>query len=281
MSSLILCKSVKASKPYLFTLTDTNIYTIEELCYYIYNNIYIITEKIFDESLILWLKDEFNMHELSEKLSNMTLHGSSLKDIVVTIFCSADYYNEKNIKDIIEVIDMLEGMPLLLRRKIKADNYLTYKNYSLASKEYEEILDSPDINKLDSVHYGNIVHNLGIVRMNISSFYAAAECFKEAYVRNNNKESLSHYLCALKLEHRDDEYQEAIRMFSPSKDDIMNIEERFIKLRKEAMATKKFMAIDRLMTIKGEGRVNEYYEVIDKMIVNWKTEYKNKRAVRR
>ena len=117
--------------------------------------------------------------------------------------------------------------------------------------------------------------------MNISSFYAAAECFKEAYVRNNNKESLSHYLCALKLEHRDEEYKDAIRSFSPSRDDIMNIEEKFIKLRKEAMATKKFMSIDRLLTIKGEGRVNEYYDVIDKMIMDWKIEYKNKRAVKR
>ena len=49
MSSLILCNTVKASNPYNFRLTDTNIYTIEELCYYIYNNIYIITEEIFDE----------------------------------------------------------------------------------------------------------------------------------------------------------------------------------------------------------------------------------------
>ena len=281
MSSLILCKSVEAKTPYIFNVTDTKIYTIEELCFYIYNNIYILTEKVFDEKLILWVKDELGMPELSEKLSNMTLHGNSLKDIVVTILCSADYYNEKNIKDIIETLDMVEGMPILLRRKIKADNYLNYKNYSMASKEYEEILASPDINKLDSINYGNIVHNLGIVRMNISSFYAAAECFKEAYVRNNNKESLSHYLCALKLEHRDEEYKDAIRSFSPSRDDIMNIEEKFIKLRKEAMATKKFMSIDRLLTIKGEGRVNEYYDVIDKMIMDWKIEYKNKRAVKR
>ena len=281
MSSLILCKSTKANIPYTFTLTDTKVYTIEELCFYIYNNIYILTEKVFDGKLITWVKDELNMHELSEKLSNMTLHGNSLKDIVVTILCSADYYNENNIKDIIKTLDVIEGMPILLRRKIKADNYLNYKNYSRASKEYEEILESPEISKLDNVNYGNIVHNLGIVRMNISSFYAAAECFKEAYVRNNNKESLSHYLCALKLENRDEEYEEAIRMFSPSKDEIMNIEERFIRLRKEAMSTKKFMAIDRLMAIKAEGRVNEYYDVIDKMIVEWKTEYKNKRAVRR
>ena len=53
MSSLILCKSRGAKTPYVFNVTDTKIYTIEELCYYIYNNIYILTEKVFDEKLIL------------------------------------------------------------------------------------------------------------------------------------------------------------------------------------------------------------------------------------
>ena len=60
----------------------------------------------------------------------------------------------------------------------------------------------------------------------------------------------------------------------------MNIEDRFLRLSKEAMSTRKIIAIDRLLQLKNEGRVNEYYEVIDKMIADWKTDYKNKRAVK-
>ena len=89
MSSLILCNTVKAENPFYFELTGTNIYTIEELCYYIYNNIYIITEEIFDDDLVFWLREELEMVELSEKISDMLLHKNSLKDIVVTIFCSS------------------------------------------------------------------------------------------------------------------------------------------------------------------------------------------------
>ena len=279
MSSLILCNTVKAENPFYFELTGTNIYTIEELCYYIYNNIYIITEEIFDDDLVFWLREELEMAELSEKISDMLLHKNSLKDIVVTIFCSADYYIEKEIKSLIEIMDSLEGMPILLRRKMKADNYMKYKNFSLALKEYESILKSPKINELDSKDHGNIIHNLGIVRMNVSSFSAAAECFKDAYAKNNNKESLIHYLCALKLDKRDEEYEDALLNYNVKNDTIIDIEERFLRLGREAKSSSKYIMVDRLINLKHEGRVNEYYEAIDKMIGDWKLDYKRKRSV--
>ena len=279
MSSLILCNTVKAENPFYFELTGTNIYTIEELCYYIYNNIYIITEEIFDDDLVFWLREELEMAELSEKISDMLLHKNSLKDIVVTIFCSADYYTEKEIKALIEIMDSLEGMPILLRRKMKADNYMKYKNFSLALKEYESILKSPKINELDSKDHGNIIHNLGIVRMNVSSFSAAAECFKDAYAKNDNKESLIHYLCALKLDKRDEEYEDALLNYNVKNDTIIDIEERFLRLGREAKSSPKYIMVDRLINLKHEGRVNEYYEAIDKMIGDWKLDYKRKRSV--
>ena len=279
MSSLILCNTVKAENPFYFELTGTNIYTIEELCYYIYNNIYIITEEIFDDDLVFWLREELEMKELSEKISDMIIHKNNLKDIVVTIFCSADYYTEKEIKSLIETMDLLEGMPILLRRKMKADNYMKYKNFSLAMKEYESILKSPKINELDSKDQGNIIHNLGIVRMNVSSFSAAAECFKDAYAKNDNKESLIHYLCALKLDKRDEEYEDALLNYNVKNDTIIDIEERFLRLGREAKSSPKYIMVDRLINLKHEGRVNEYYEAIDKMIGDWKLDYKRKRSV--
>ena len=280
VSSLILCNTVKADNPYYFKLTGTNIYTIEELCYFIYNNIYIITEEIFDDDLVFWLREELEMKDLSEKISDMIIQKNNLKDIVVTIFCSADYYTEKEIKSLIETMDLLEGMPILLRRKMKADNYMKYKNFSLAMREYESILKSPKIEELDDSQRGNIIHNIGIIRMNISSFSAAAECFKEAYKKNNNKESLIHYLCVLKLDKREEDYEDAIHKYDVKNETIIDIEERFLRLGREAKSSSKYIMVDRLINLKHEGRVNEYYEAIDKMIGDWKMDYKRKRSVR-
>ena len=42
MGSLILCHKKRAKRPFEISRVHTRIYTIEELCYYICNNLYLI-----------------------------------------------------------------------------------------------------------------------------------------------------------------------------------------------------------------------------------------------
>ena len=51
MSSYILCQVKRASMPYYIENISTNIYSIEELCYYFYHNIYLLDETILNEHL--------------------------------------------------------------------------------------------------------------------------------------------------------------------------------------------------------------------------------------
>ena len=46
MGSYILCQVKRASMPYYIENISTNIYSIEELCYYFYHNIYLLDETI-------------------------------------------------------------------------------------------------------------------------------------------------------------------------------------------------------------------------------------------
>ena len=51
MSGYVLCQVKKAERPYYIENISTNIYSIEELCFYLYNNIYLL------DSTILLLSD--------------------------------------------------------------------------------------------------------------------------------------------------------------------------------------------------------------------------------
>ena len=46
MSGYILCQVKRAKNPYYISNISTNIYSIEELCYYLYHNIYLLDETI-------------------------------------------------------------------------------------------------------------------------------------------------------------------------------------------------------------------------------------------
>lgn len=281
MSNLILCSDKIASTPYNFDLTDDNVYSIEELCYYIYNNIYSITTSGFTMELAEWIKSELSMEELSDKLVKLIEDGNSLKDIAVTIMCACDYYNETQINQMIEVIDEVEGMPLIVRRKIKADNYLKYKFYSNAAKEYESILASEESQELTPEQFGAIFHNIGIVRLNTSSFALAGECFKEAYLRNNNIESLKSYLFTLKMEGRDKEYENQLINYGVSVEDAKKIEHEYYLHDEEAKMSEEFLKVIKMEKLMYDGKHAQFNEQISAHIEKLKMDYTKRRAMER
>ena len=52
MSAMILCRGKVADNPLYIMQSGIRLYTEEELCYYIYNNIYILTNDFINDELI-------------------------------------------------------------------------------------------------------------------------------------------------------------------------------------------------------------------------------------
>ena len=65
MGNLILCHDRHAAHPYEITRIHSRIFTIEELCYYLCNNLYLIDYTIMNEQLCDWLDEELGMEELA------------------------------------------------------------------------------------------------------------------------------------------------------------------------------------------------------------------------
>ena len=49
MSGYILCQTQKAKIPYYIENISTNVYSLEELCYFFYHNLYLVDESILNE----------------------------------------------------------------------------------------------------------------------------------------------------------------------------------------------------------------------------------------
>ena len=68
MGGYILCQIKRASMPYYIENISTNIYSIEELCYYFYHNIYLLDETILNEHLCDWIRKELGLERLYRRL---------------------------------------------------------------------------------------------------------------------------------------------------------------------------------------------------------------------
>ena len=68
MSGYILCQVKRAKLPYYIENISTNIYSIEELCFYFYHNIYLLDSTILNEELCFWIRDQLGLKKLAENL---------------------------------------------------------------------------------------------------------------------------------------------------------------------------------------------------------------------
>ena len=81
MGNLILCHDRHAAHPYEISRIHCRIFTIEELCYYLCNNLYLIDYTIMNEPLCTWLEEEIGMKELAEQLRDLMRMRGSVENI--------------------------------------------------------------------------------------------------------------------------------------------------------------------------------------------------------
>lgn len=278
MGKLIICNGKQADKPYYFKLTDTYVYSIEELCYYIYNNIDIIQDELFCDELVSWIGEDLKLKDRADKLLELLEGKAVLKDYVVCILCSGDYYSESEIKKLLHIMDELGNLAPLEKRKKKADNFIKYRQFTEAALEYEMILNSTEAAGMDSITYGNLVHNLAIAQINTIGLAGAADRFKEAYERNHNGESLKQYFYALIISRQEERVKEEAAGYGIGQDYLEQIRRELQSYNGEAENSEGYQVIGNLLEHKDNGRIVPFYEMTGDLINQWKQEFRRENS---
>lgn len=182
MGTVKRCIHPMAKVPYRTETTGIHLYSIEELAYYLYKNIYFIDDRALGEKLYLWIEKELKMPELAKELRNDAKENSSHEyGQVLRILKESDYYSEEELAVFAEKIKKIEGLQTQERMKYKADELLQNENYWAAVTEYEKILSIRQNIRLSVEFYGKVWNNLGTAYAGLFLFEKAASCFENAY----------------------------------------------------------------------------------------------------
>ena len=112
MSGYILCQVKKAEKPFYIKNISTNIYSIEELCYYLYNNLYLVDRSLISNKLCTWLDEELKLPKLAAKLRPFIGKEAGLEEILYPIFKEINYLAYEELRILNGRIERREkGMP--------------------------------------------------------------------------------------------------------------------------------------------------------------------------
>lgn len=189
MSELILCQGRLASLPFYLEDAELNIYSLEELCYYIVGNLYTLDRTLMTEELIAWIDREANEPELAEKLRQIKRNENEVYPFFMTILLGCGYLSKKELSECDATLKSLRNKSVFQCRKIRADHDLSRELYARAITEYRLLLESEEARKESNEELGNVWHNLGCAYAGLFLFTEAGECFKRAVEKNRSPES--------------------------------------------------------------------------------------------
>lgn len=267
MGKLILCSGKSTNRPYVLPVTGYRIYSIEELCYYIYNNVYFINESLFTSSLIEWIGTELGLESRAEKLDQLIKQGADYKTMLAAVLCSADYYTEQEIKKLLLAVDEISAVAPGKRWYIRANSYLERKQYVEAAAEYDSLLASKEAADLNPKDYGDVLHNLAIASLHIYGPERAQELFFHAYERNRRDESLRQYLYTLWLCEDKEIFDEKLSEYYVNNIIREEIIQRMEQLSRDALQCK---AMDEIYSLRSSMNTDEWTETSDRcsLIIN-------------
>ena len=192
MGRIWLCEDQMARRP-LMVNAGINLYSFEELCYYLYQNVESVEESFFNELLCQWLAEELDRQELSQQLLEGLEQEKSGCWCLEQILNEGGFYNIEQMNAVLQIAESMEKKTPVQRAKLRGDRFLKSAKYQEALLEYLKALEQES----DLFFQGQVWHNLGIVYARQFLFAPAAECFKRAYETGQQTESSEAYLLAL------------------------------------------------------------------------------------
>jgi hypothetical protein len=272
MNRPILCIGSYANHPFHIEKIGRNVYCIEELCYCIVKNAFLLDEESFNRELFDWIEKECLLERLADELRVMANKHCSMASLAGTILDYVGYNTRKEVDKTEEILRANAGMDIYRKKLARADFLMKNNRFTMAFREYEFLLThTPEIsNKLRA----RIEHNEGVMYARLFLYDKAAEMFLKAYEDGGNRESYLQYLSAVRMNLSNKEYVAFIADNEEAYYASMDVEKRMNEAEELYAASEENHEIGTLAVYKAEGKMHEYYNGVGDITESLKSEYR-------
>lgn len=210
MAEYYLCETPRARRPFYVESIGVNLWSIEELCYYMKENVYLLDETILGEELVGWIWKELGLERLGQTLKHALETDASASEFVLPIFRECGYLSEPELQYLQEQLAQIQVESQDVRRKMKADYLVNYGMYARAIAEYENILNQRGPGRLGVSFYAAVLENMAAAYARLFCFEEAADCLWESYQALKSRKVYEKYLRILPLFLTEERYRERL-----------------------------------------------------------------------
>lgn len=123
-----LCVGEYCETAYNIEELEIRVYCMEELCYCLKENAFLLDMSIMNDKLVDWIGEECRVRELAKQLYPMVHKQGSLSVFVLTILQYVGIYGEEELQAVAQVLKQGSGLSNLEKRKSQIDYMVEKEN---------------------------------------------------------------------------------------------------------------------------------------------------------
>ncbi len=272
MSGPILCTGRYALKPYYLEKIGRRIYSIEELCYCIVQNAFLIDTDFFDMNLVDWIGDELLLQKLSDELRSMLVHNCSAAAFAGLILEYVGYSSKEEISSVEEILKNNADMDIYEKRMSRAEYLMRQGHLHQAFAEFGYLqMHMPE---MDKKARAKIEHNQGVMYAHLFMYERAAEFFLKAYEDGGDDESYLGFLAAKRMLMDEKEYVSFVGSHKEAHNLSLKLEQRMDEANDLYDASSANIKLRSLELYRSGAKMSEYYDEVERITADMKEEYR-------
>lgn len=245
MGGYRLCRIKAAEHPYFIEAISTNVYTIEELCYYMFHNTALIDATFVGTQLTRWVAQELGLAKTATAMERAFLENKNLADFLVPVFEETGYLTAQEIRQYRADLEKQLRDPSYVRMKRKGDALARYGKFAAAGRtwrqaldlaenlENEEELPEEQFRQRKKDFMASVWHNIGVTGMKMLDYEESISAFAKACTLRGSAEDQVAYLTAFALGKPREKFEERAAELEVSPEDAGRILSRIDTVREE------------------------------------------------
>lgn len=204
MGRVYLCLGKNAEVPYYFERARAHVWNVEELCYFLRENAWLLEPALLGKELTDWIAAQCGLPDLSRQLFSALQEEKPVMGFIRVLFHYTGYCSMEEAEQVEKVLKLNESTSALERTKARADYFLESRKFVLALHEYDALLQ--ELQGTDPSFLGRVCHNQGVAYAQLFLFDRAAAAFERAWKLTKREASARQFLAAKRLELGEQEY---------------------------------------------------------------------------
>ena len=273
-----VCVGNYAKTPYCVPGIGVNVYCMEELCYCLKENAFLLDLSLLDEALLDWLEKECGVKELAKALSAMIYKKGSLSGFVVMILEYTGFYDGETVREVEGILKKGAGLSGIEKRKSQIDHMVKQKRYAAAIYAYDLLIEKWETAQEDMPAadcFAAILYNKGAAYAGLMDYHTAAEMFMSAYEKDGKDEYYVAFLAAKRMLLTESEYVSFAAERTEGYRYTLELEKKMERLTQEWEQQPEYLRLYHRREWRAGGEKQRYYEDNESLTQALKDHYRS------